>query len=77
MACPPARPSLSCLQVQIYNIDRDRWTLGADMPYEVGSAATAFIGDKVGAAQEAWFGRRLGWCVMCERGAPRPMLSEL
>lgn len=40
---PPGGPP----QVQIYNVDTNKWTTGADLPYDVGSAATARIGGHV------------------------------
>lgn len=32
------------MQVQIYDLASDSWSLGKDLPYSVGSAATTLIG---------------------------------
>ena len=36
-----------CPSPQIYDADADKWRLGAKLPWDVGSASTALIGDTV------------------------------
>ena len=43
---PPAR-LLAPGQVQIYDVNSNRWSAGADLPYSAGSGNTALIGGKV------------------------------
>ena len=56
-ACPTPAPNYPCLllwpasiaapQVQIYDLASNKWTLGRNLPYSVGSASTALIGGYV------------------------------
>ena len=79
--------ALHCLQVQIYDLASDSWSLGKDLPYSVGSAATTLIGPYVylcgGILQATGKGRGSQWqACMSGRGAEcrtasRRLLSAL